>query len=225
MKRTIFTLLFLIPITVFGQFSVSPSNEKVFGKLEEGVIADAEFIIKNNSGSVGEIKEVRPACGCTTADPSKKILKPGEESKISVHYDTKNRIGPFAKLITVVIAGDKTTSMELYLKGEVVVADAPKLAFEDNKVDLGSIIIGTQVKKSISLHNMGRKPLVISEILQGKNNLLMSPITIKPNSAFIWDFEMKSPLKEGIFSDVLVFKSNDRNASEKYLTLVGKSVH
>jgi len=225
MKKLLIISLFIIPISVFGQFSVSPSTEKSFGKLEEGEIANAEFIIKNNSGSIAEIKEVRPACGCTTADPSKKILKPGEESKISVHYDTNNRIGPFAKLVTVVITGDKTTSIELYLKGEVVIAEGPKLVFDDTKVDLGTIIIGQQVKKPISLHNMGTTPLIITEIFRGKRNLLNSPITIKPNSAFIWDFEMKSPESEGVFSDVLVFKLNDKKASEKYLTIVGKSVH
>lgn len=222
MKKLILVSLFIIPISVFGQFSVSPSTEKSFGKLAEGAAADAEFIIKNNSNKVAEIKEVRPACGCTTVDPSKKILNPGDESKLVVHYDTKNRIGLFNKLITVVIAGEVSSTLELYLRGEVIIADGPKLSFDDNRIDLGALAIGKDVIKTISLHNMGTKALVINEILYRKQNLLKSPITIKPNSAYLWDFHMDSPDKEGIFSEVLVFKSNDMNAPEKYLTVGGK---
>lgn len=208
--------------SVQAQFSVSPSNEKMFGKIEEGTIATQIFTIKNNLTVPAEIKEARPACGCTTAEPSKRILAPGEESSITVNYDTKNRLGPFNKPVTVVISADKIYSLDLKMKGEVIEPEGPQLVIDGNKIELGTQKIGKEVTKTISIRNMGTKPLIIDAIEYKKENLISKPITIEPNSAYLWNAKFPAVSKVGTFTDILSIKSNNVKSKTVYYSIIGQ---
>ena len=223
MKSVIFGILLLgFSLSVQAQFTVSPSAEKVFGKIEEGTIATMVFTIKNNLNVNAEIKEAKPACGCTTAEPSRKVMAPGEESSITVNYDSKNRLGPFEKPVTVVISADKIYTVLLMMKGEVILPEGPKLMIDDNKIDFGTQSVGKELTKKVSIRNMGTKPLVIDAIEYKKRNMISQSITIAPNSAYLWDSKFPAIDKEGLFSDIFTIKSNTVGSKTMYFSIIAR---
>ena len=70
------------------------------GSVEFNKPITATFNLKNNSEEAVIIKNVKTSCGCTAANYSNTVIKPGETSKIEVTYNAKTK-GYFSKTISV----------------------------------------------------------------------------------------------------------------------------
>ena len=125
------------PITVTGSIeedfsSASPEElEKApevgfnttvynFESKIEGEPVEFEFIIRNNGKSDLIIRKVKASCGCTTVEPSKKILKPGESSTILAKFKTNGYSGQQSKSITVITNDPKKSTSILRLSGNIL---------------------------------------------------------------------------------------------------------
>ena len=64
-----------------------------------------------------QILTVKPSCGCTTPDWSKKEVKPGKEGFIVAEYNPKGRPGVFRKSLSVVTSDNKRSV--IFIKGKV----------------------------------------------------------------------------------------------------------
>jgi len=84
----------------YPKFEFSKEIHK-FGKISEGEIGVCDFYFKN----VGEdnliIKSVESDCGCANFKWTKKPIKVGEESKITIEFNSKGRHGKQYKVITI----------------------------------------------------------------------------------------------------------------------------
>lgn len=74
---------------------------KNYGKIAEGQVLQVAFRFKNTGDKPLVIKNVRPGCGCTAANPPDKPILPGEEGVINASFDSKGRPGPNKKDIFV----------------------------------------------------------------------------------------------------------------------------
>lgn len=72
-----------------------------FGRVKEGAVLKHEFILKNESGKTLTIQNVDTSCGCTASEAEKKVLPPGEETKIKVKFNTKGYSGSVQQFIYV----------------------------------------------------------------------------------------------------------------------------
>ncbi len=73
-----------------------------YGKIKESdTPAKCEFVVKNIGTAPLIIQSARAGCGCTTPEYSKEPILPGKTSKIYISYDTKGRVGPINKTVTV----------------------------------------------------------------------------------------------------------------------------
>ena len=77
-------------------------KEYDFGKLIQGEKVTYSFKFKNTGGSDLVISQVNSSCGCTVPKFTRDPIKPGEEGKIKVSFDSKGRSGFQSKTITVV---------------------------------------------------------------------------------------------------------------------------
>ncbi len=68
-----------------------------FGEINYGEVAEYAFLLKNSGNEILEIKRVATSCACTTAKTEKELLNPGEETNLSVRYDTGAMSGPHGK--------------------------------------------------------------------------------------------------------------------------------
>ena len=93
-------------------------RELDFGEIKEmdGKVSH-KFVFTNNSKKSIQILTVKPSCGCTTPDWSKKEVKPGKEGFIVAEYNPKGRPGVFRKSLSVVTSDNKRSV--IFIKGKV----------------------------------------------------------------------------------------------------------
>ncbi len=91
---------------------------KDFEIVAKGEVIVHEFEIRNEGSAVLELKDVRPACGCTVAQYDKKIA-PGESGKVKASVKTDNFGGPIAKSIAVFTNDPDNPKLQLVVKANV----------------------------------------------------------------------------------------------------------
>jgi len=104
MKKIILAAVFLfLPLCIcFAQEAVmDPSRIWDFGQMDEGVVAEHVFILRNDSTEVMNIENVDSSCGCAASSAGKKILQPGEETEIKVKFNSKGYSGKIKQFIFV----------------------------------------------------------------------------------------------------------------------------
>ena len=120
MRKIGFLGLILVSF-VFSTYSQDLKfNEREFdfGDIQEmGGKVSHKFVFTNNSKKSIQILTVKPSCGCTTPDWSKKEIKPGKEGFIVAEYNPRGRHGIFRKSLSVVTSDNKRSV--IFIKGKV----------------------------------------------------------------------------------------------------------
>jgi len=73
-----------------------------FGKITQGETVTCFFAFRNDGGSDLVISSAQGSCGCTIPDYPKVAIKPGEESKINVKFESAGKSGLVKKTVTLV---------------------------------------------------------------------------------------------------------------------------
>ena len=101
-----------------GPKLVSPEPIFDAGVVVKGKIVSHSFPIENQGSSALEIREVRPACGCTVARYDETI-QPGETGHITAEVSTNDFRGPVAKYVTVFSNDRNNPSVRLTIRADV----------------------------------------------------------------------------------------------------------
>ncbi len=72
-----------------------------FGRITQGEKVSYSFVFKNTGGSELVISNAQGSCGCTVPTYPKGAVKPGEESKIDVVFDSEGKSGVVQKTVTL----------------------------------------------------------------------------------------------------------------------------
>ncbi len=91
---------------------------KDFETVAKGEVINHDFEIRNEGSAVLEVKDVKPACGCTVAEYDRKI-GPGKTGRIKVQVKTDNFSGPIAKSIAVFTNDPDNPKVQLVVKADV----------------------------------------------------------------------------------------------------------
>ncbi len=94
-------------------------TEYDFGRLIQGEKATYSFRYKNTGNSDLVLTKVSASCGCTASNYSRAPLKPGEEGKIDVVFDSNGLRGIQNKTVTVLTNTTPSTTV-LRVKAQVV---------------------------------------------------------------------------------------------------------
>lgn len=91
-----------------------------FGRIRAGEDVKHTYYFTNTGNGPLEILRVKPSCGCTTAGPHTKIVKPGETGQIPIKLSTKHGGNTVSKTVTVStnIPG-KDSTLRLTIKGSI----------------------------------------------------------------------------------------------------------
>jgi len=71
------------------------------GNITEGQKLEVSFRFKNTGTKPLVIKDVKPSCGCTAAEPPKEPIGPGEEGVIKGIFDSNGKVGSNTKTLNV----------------------------------------------------------------------------------------------------------------------------
>lgn len=126
MKKTLSLLILVLTFSVatFAQSGPAfkfkePNNTFDFGSVKEGPDAVHVFEFTNTGDQPILIQTAESSCGCTTPDWPKAPILPGKTGKITVKYNTANRVGPINKSIFIKSNASRVP-VELKITGSVV---------------------------------------------------------------------------------------------------------
>lgn len=142
--RSFIKYLFILAVTVFGlgcETKIAKNDSKIqfasteynFGELIFKGEGSCNFTFSNSGETPLLIQNVKTSCGCTVPEWPKKPIKPGENGKIEIEYDTTHP-GMFQKTITVFYNG-KNSPETLTIKGRVVYPDEKEV----ENISIGSL--------------------------------------------------------------------------------------
>tara|TARA_R110001583_G_scaffold16041_10_gene65202 strand:+ start:9183 stop:9632 length:450 start_codon:yes stop_codon:yes gene_type:complete len=101
----------------YPKFEFSKEIHK-FGEISEGEIVVCEFYFRNVGDANLIIKAIESSCGCTVIKWQKHPIKVGEESKITVEFDSKKRHGKQYKVLSI-FANTKRKIKELKITATI----------------------------------------------------------------------------------------------------------
>jgi hypothetical protein len=82
-----------------------------FGKIMQGEKVSYSFVFKNTGGSDLVISSAQGSCGCTVPTYPKEPVKPGQESKIDVVFNSEGKSGVVEKTVTLVTNCNPSTKI------------------------------------------------------------------------------------------------------------------
>lgn len=93
-----------------------------FGKITQGEVVSATFKFRNVGKANLIISSAQGSCGCTVPEWPKEPIKPGEDGRIEVTFNSNGKQGLQNKTITLV-ANTVPNTKVLAIKGEVLVPE------------------------------------------------------------------------------------------------------
>ena len=110
------------PPNKYPQSKVS-SDGRTFdwGSVMQGEVVTHSFEIRNSGPTPLIIKDVKPACGCTTVGGKEQVIAPGSIGKITLSVDTLRFTGRIKKTAQVITNAGKNDKTTLIMQGEIEV--------------------------------------------------------------------------------------------------------
>ena len=144
--KVIAAMLLFAVNTAFAQEQAGPPKAQVgqavhdFGSVSQGTKVQYDFIVRNEGASDLVIQRVVAACGCTAASASPDPIKPNEEGKIHVEFDTSGFSGKKEKTIRVYTNDPENPSQILSVRGLV----EPDVSVEPASVVFEEVVHGAR---------------------------------------------------------------------------------
>lgn len=99
---------------------VFKEDEFNFGSVKAGEKVKCSFEFSNTGKRDLIVRKTKASCGCTATQLVKKVLKPGESSKIDVVFDTRGRSGKQHKTIFVISNDQRHANYALRVVGNII---------------------------------------------------------------------------------------------------------
>ncbi|MCS7297844.1 MAG: DUF1573 domain-containing protein [Bacteroidia bacterium] len=92
--------------------------EQHFGRVAQGTLVKARFILLNEGKAPIQIQEIKPSCSCSVLSWERRSLPPGDSIAVEVSFNTAGKIGRQRKSFSVVSNAENSPTL-FYLVGEV----------------------------------------------------------------------------------------------------------
>jgi hypothetical protein len=96
-----------------------------FDTIKEGDKVECDFAFSNIGKSELIIRKTRGSCGCTVGTPEKSNLKPDENSKIHVTFNSAGKSGPQHKTVTIICNDPSNSTAIINIEGTVIKKEDP----------------------------------------------------------------------------------------------------
>jgi Protein of unknown function (DUF1573) len=143
----------------------SPAKTWEGGEYRIGTKVQHTFTIQNTGDQPLKISEVKPGCGCTTANLAKSKLLPGESTEIAATLDLAMRRGKQDKTIDVLSNDPKQPRFQLLMR----VLSKDDFELDPPHLDLGQVVTGVELTRKATLRVLSEQPYKITELVPVKN--------------------------------------------------------
>ena len=133
-----------------------------FGSATEATMVNHTFKLKNVGQGRLVISHVKTSCGCTAATPSKNTLAPGEETDITVGFDTHFQKGHQVRTITAFTNDPDNPAAIMTMQGVV----KQQVSATPSNVAFGKVKQGTEVTKEVIISDLTNRkdPFTVSDV-------------------------------------------------------------
>jgi hypothetical protein len=169
---------------------VSPLYD--FGSALEGTMVSHTFTIKNTGKGYLDIRGVKTSCGCTTGQPSKMHVAPGDTTDIAVSFDTHFQKGHQIRAITVYTNDPDNPQVAMTMQGIV----KKQVEAVPGEVSFGDVKRGAEETKE----------LVVNDLNPGRSAFSVGPVT-NSNSSIKVVQEKRTDGKPGALLKVSLLKT------------------
>ncbi|MGA2297995.1 MAG: DUF1573 domain-containing protein [FCB group bacterium] len=225
-RGLIFTAVFILMIMAIA--NAQPKLEIVGGDSYDWKKVSSkqdslktELKIKNSGNQKLIISEVKPACGCTTAEIDKKELEPGDIATLPITVRITGAHGRFSKTI-------KITSNDPVNKEKIINLNAnifyPIDIIPGQFLSFGEMEIGKESTTSVIIKNNTQLPVTFFGFTVTPPDLISisakGDIVLKPGEEF--ELSAKStPVQSGTFNGSINIKSTNTDYSEIIIKCFG----
>ncbi len=182
------------------------SDTRDFGKTGFGPALEHVFTITNAGNAVLEIKEVKPACGCTVAGNYPPRIEPGASAKFPFTLATIALHGRYEKSISIFSNDPVTPELRLKLRGEVIrpIEVVPMVAY------FGTIIPDAPPPtRMVTITNRTGSPLQLSLVpVPPESKVQFELMEKSPGQIFELRAIARPPFVPGDLQGVAVLKTN-----------------
>jgi Protein of unknown function (DUF1573) len=178
-----------------------------FGIVARGAQLKYSFKMTNIWKEPLHITELKVSCGCLRADPTTKVLQPGETGTLHIHMDAKQFQGPKTIKIYVTVGpkyiSTATLTVSANARGDVTLTP--------NELDFANIHRGQTPTKAIDIEYTGNMAeWRVTEIVKNASapfELKVEPLT--PRKGYRILATMKAEPPAGAFKQDVILKTND----------------
>ncbi len=164
-----------------------------FGQAEAGTNVTHEYMISNGGDLTLEIKRVQPSCGCTVAQLSQQMLKPGDTAKITATLNLAGRNGHQDKHIIVESNDPQTPTMILNLHGDV----RQDFLVSPDRLAPGQIRGDVAVEMDIVFNNNSAASVHVVRAQSVTTNLIVDLSEMEPGRKYRIHVKTNPPLPVG----------------------------
>ena len=164
-----------------------------FGEVDNSQDVEHTFVLKNEGDLTLEIKNVRTSCGCTVANISEKIVKPGAEAMVTTKLSLKGRNGAQHKNITVESNDPKQSNFILTLQGTAVM----EMQVRPVQVLFGNLAANSVATGSVEFIASSTNPVNVLEATCDSSNIETRIETVEPGKNYRVAVVTKPPLPKG----------------------------
>jgi len=208
----------LVPTAAPSISCVQPVFE--FGSRSNTESVKHTFTVSNKGTKVLNISGVKPACGCTIANISSKVLQPGESATIDATLSLKGRRGLQTKTITINSDDPKTPAYKLTMKGTA----ASEVGLNPTSIYVGRIGLGEKITKSVEVTNNGTNPLEIVSVAVQNNLVTYEVETVEEGKKYKVNVTTSAFIPVGRISEYLTITTNNEKAKTERITVFGEVV-
>lgn len=127
-KLWVMSLAILLSFSSTGCYAQNKDNKEKapdpfvwdFGRVKEGEVLKHNFILKNESKTTLNIKDITTSCGCTVSKVKNKVLLSGESTLIEVQFNSKGYSGAAQQFVYVHTDSLDKPIIRYIIKAEVV---------------------------------------------------------------------------------------------------------
>jgi len=139
-----------------------------FGAALEGTMVSHTFTIKNTGQGYLDIRGVKTSCGCTTGNPSKTHVAPGDTSDIAVSFDTHFQKGHQVRTITAFTNDPDNPQVAMTMQGIV----KKQVEAEPGEVSFGNVKKGTEYTREVVVNDLNpRGPFQVGPVSNSNSSI------------------------------------------------------
>lgn len=144
-----------------------------FEPILQGQIVKHDFKLLNSGSADLLIQKVVPGCGCTATKISKKVVPAGDETVISVEFNSSGFIGKKIRTVSVETNDPKMPVVDLTLEGVIKTA----VTVDPQALSFGEIEIGDAASLELIINKTPGANINIREVYSRNNSISVSKLS------------------------------------------------